>query len=269
MFQSTPPEWGATPVSIYLRLAIWSFNPRPPSGERPPLLAIFYLEAVVSIHAPRVGSDKCAYAYKPQRRVSIHAPRVGSDVMAFIQASIMSEFQSTPPEWGATCNRHRQYRSARCFNPRPPSGERPVFDNRCKIHILFQSTPPEWGATLSRWLSTLQTAVSIHAPRVGSDKETWRTTPDKTTFQSTPPEWGATVSAYCKTCRAIVSIHAPRVGSDLLRYRARHHDHRFNPRPPSGERHHQIAQQDLGNKFQSTPPEWGATDLLFVFSITS
>ena len=56
-FLSTLPEWGAT-----IR-----------SGERIGL-------HVISIHAPRVGSDTMqSVTYTPMRVISIHAPRVGSD----------------------------------------------------------------------------------------------------------------------------------------------------------------------------------------------
>ncbi len=57
MFQSTPPEWGAT---------------------REPIAGPEFLR--VSIHAPRVGSDVCSINGFYVDIVSIHAPRVGSDM---------------------------------------------------------------------------------------------------------------------------------------------------------------------------------------------
>ena len=57
------------------------FNPRSPCGERPPLSAIWHLLSLISIHAPRAGSDG------DSRR----------------KAGGLSQFQSTLPVRGATC----------------------------------------------------------------------------------------------------------------------------------------------------------------------
>ena len=78
--------------------------------------------------------------------VSIHAPRVGSDLKPLKDKLVELMFQSTPPVWGATyllqyvpeaikVSIHAPrvgsdtYRLLmrpliRCFNPRPPCGER-------------------------------------------------------------------------------------------------------------------------------------------------
>ena len=79
---------------------------------------------LISIHAPRVGSDVAAgRVIFPKQEISIHAPRVGSDVRRRSIRQI-AKFQSTLPAWGATYDVHRtaQYRG-------------------------FQSTLPAWGAT--------------------------------------------------------------------------------------------------------------------------
>ncbi len=55
----------------------------------------------------------------------------------------------------------------------------------------FQSTLPVWGATPGAGELFRQRAISIHAPRVGSD------------FALNPMSPGS-----------FISIHAPRVGSD-------------------------------------------------------
>ena len=102
----------------------------------------------------------------------------------------------------------------------------------------FQSTLPVWGATVSfRHMSTVL-YISIHAPRVGSDKIVRRRDiiPEDfnprspcgerlinsfqffiiNTFQSTLPVWGATVSYRSGAESVSISIHAPRVGSDFV-----------------------------------------------------
>ena len=95
LFQSTLPVWGATPLLVLLRTL-----------------------PLISIHAPRVGSD-CSREGKLKRLknfnprspcgerqlavtpISIHAPRVGSDKNLWEKSSTL-------------CN----------FNPRSPCGER-------------------------------------------------------------------------------------------------------------------------------------------------
>ena len=123
-FQSTLPVWGATVLNAT------SIN-----------------DLEISIHAPRVGSDRVAMTYREYLDISIHAPRVGSD--------------RSPAAKTADC----------CyFNPRSPCGERLQLD---EIHPVvlqeFQSTLPVWGATNRRIMQWDGTSISIHAPRVGSD----------------------------------------------------------------------------------------------------
>ena len=67
---------------------------------------------IISIHAPRVGSDTTQGVSDSQRAmISIHAPRVGSD-QPRPQSSLPGLiFQSTLPVWGATLPQRRQNRS--------------------------------------------------------------------------------------------------------------------------------------------------------------
>ena len=80
LFQSTLPVWGAT-------------------GKAPPTEP----DDLISIHAPRVGSDSIYTHRYNYRRISIHAPRVGSDPSVFYPV-----------------------RTSTYFNPRSPCGERPA-----------------------------------------------------------------------------------------------------------------------------------------------
>ena len=57
---------------------------------------------IVSIHAPRMGSDAEAARTDQSHDVSIHAPRMGSDALLPLQFGVHILFQSTPPAWGAT-----------------------------------------------------------------------------------------------------------------------------------------------------------------------
>ena len=61
------------------------------------------LQATISIHAPRVGIDSPVPGIITGSPViSIHAPRVGSDIASANKIVALAEFQSTLPVWGAT-----------------------------------------------------------------------------------------------------------------------------------------------------------------------
>ena len=61
-FQSTLPVWGATGDGVFDRIIKTYFNPRSPCGERRSPSGRFVITNIISIHAPRVGSDYlCKY----------------------------------------------------------------------------------------------------------------------------------------------------------------------------------------------------------------
>ena len=78
--------------------------------------------------------------------ISIHAPRAGSD-----------------PCLGDDLRVHAD------FNPRSPCGERRGNQREDPTRLPFQSTLPVRGATVSILLCGDHAAISIHAPRAGSD----------------------------------------------------------------------------------------------------
>ena len=102
----------------------------------------------ISIHAPRVGRDCASVAH---RGASDHFnPRApcGARLVRFALISEMYTFQSTRPVWGATVET--------------------MADGK---QYLFQSTRPVWGATTAMNCVKDVHIISIHAPRVGRDKE--------------------------------------------------------------------------------------------------
>ena len=100
-------------------------------------------EFLVSIHAPREGSDK----YVPKRTyssvVSIHAPREGSDTRSGACTSVRRMFQSTLPVRGATKAR-AAFGQCQKFQ-----STLPVRGATC-VCVWFQSTLPVRGATAAR-----------------------------------------------------------------------------------------------------------------------
>ena len=101
---------------------------------------------VISIHAPRMGSDRRIRPVGCDRKISIHAPRMGSDGTACCRVS-------------ADCN----------FNPRSPDGERlwAITGNYNAQVISIHA--PRMGSDRDGVHKFRQLLISIHAPRMGSD----------------------------------------------------------------------------------------------------
>ena len=57
LFQSTLPGWGATRTRTNPLRRAKNFNPRSPDGERPVRVVAQPVRNLISIHAPRMGSD--------------------------------------------------------------------------------------------------------------------------------------------------------------------------------------------------------------------
>ena len=133
-FQSTLPVRGATRAVCCWQLSTCYFNPRSPCGERLNVIDKIRVEQVISIHAPRAGSDAIGgvvaaiglifQSTLPVRgatdkyirwwlsqQISIHAPRAGSDITICGTEASQRSFQSTLPVRGATwgnCQRPRR-----------------------------------------------------------------------------------------------------------------------------------------------------------------
>ena len=236
LFQSTLPAWGATPSLLaYLR------------------------DRIISIHAPRVGSDGLLHPryllivnFNPRSprgerpllmpsarrppQISIHAPRVGSDVRTLQ-------------------NRHQ----SPDFNPRSPRGERLVVDDCGKAFDDISIHAPRVGSDKpSLHVVSCKWIISIHAPRVGSDDVDRAQMRHLKQFQSTLPAWGATMMqaaqlgvepfqstlpAWGATCGLVCGINNPRFQSTLPAWGATMALSAFESRLV----------------FQSTLPAWGAT----------
>ena len=170
-----------------------NFNPRSPCGERPFSLSLPSYSLMISIHAPRAGSDAGSDLDKrmteifqstlPVRgatlviqlvyttlRISIHAPRAGSDTTEIDIAVRAMLFQSTPPVRGATLYLRILQLGSRDFNPRPPCGGR-LFSRHAAFAVLmdFNPRPPCGGRLCAELGINISDRISIHAPRAGGD----------------------------------------------------------------------------------------------------
>ena len=217
--------------------------------------------AVISIHAPRTGSDNRGYRviggmgdFNPRSPHGERPAMLGNMCResTLFQSTLPARgatypkvfhtltalFQSTLPARGATVSPESRCTERADFNPRSPHGERPAFHQRQHA-----------GGT-----------ISIHAPRTGSDLRWQCGAFSITGFQSTLPARGATVEVLCRSRRfqhfnprsphgerrkrmrlpASTAVNFnPRSPHGERRYNALHTDsaeYNFNPRSPHGER---------------------------------
>ena len=190
-FQSTLPARGATFGILRCVADLKSFQSTLPARGATARDAGLDTGIIISIHAPRTGSDNFGVAAITLLHISIHAPRTGSDDEEKLLLLELLHFNPRSPHG------ERHHRRADCpirfdFNPRSPHGER-----RCRIpgipcRALFQSTLPTRGATWYNIIVRGWCVISIHAPRTGSDD----------------------VDGAVDVVHLAISIHAPRTGSD-------------------------------------------------------
>ena len=145
-------------------------------------------------------------------------------------SSAQGEVSIHAPAWGATSLGSHCSAIPICFNPRSPRGptRSPL---KLEAFMLFQSTLPAWGATLPQMSWANRLAVSIHAPRVGSDRSASRRFP----------------------CSRSVSIHAPR-GERPFSTSAIAAVSEFQSTLPRGERQQKIQKCAPSSEFQCTLP---------------
>ena len=168
---------------------------------------------MISIHAPRTGSDRAICRLRCRQAISIHAPRTGSDGISRARRCAILPFQSTLPARGATFRRFRRVLPLGFQSTLPARGATgsciELFDAReISIHA------PRTGSDDAHRLHRLLDGISIHAPRTGSDQPSCR--PRRS--------WHS------------ISIHAPRTGSDKWTAFMSPPRGYFNPRSPHGER---------------------------------
>ena len=205
----------------------------------------------------------------------------GERPSAVISQARDNRFQSTLPARGATTLVDRYVIGTGDFNPRSPHGERHDALTGNIIRERFQSTLPARGATWLQICSPPLGAISIHAPRTGSD-ETWRYAHTRRKyfnprsphgerreqvrlihapfyFNPRSPHGERHNQRRAARGRKYISIHAPRTGSDGIVMPQGRTRGDFNPRSPHGERPSRASRTASGQQFQSTLPARGAT----------
>ena len=102
--------------------------------------------------------------------ISIHAPRTGSDPFPEILLALRLSFQSTLPARGATEKLPNQAGHSPAISIHAPrTGSDGALCVEQSVGVTFQSTLPARGATPQARLPPGERRISIHAPRTGSD----------------------------------------------------------------------------------------------------
>ena len=191
---------------------------------------------LISIHAPRTGSDRTKLCYNAgQTNFNPRSPH-GERREAAAALRRGAEFQSTLPARGATLGARRHGRRPHNFNPRSPHGERPPAVSRNTHPRKFQSTLPARGATRASSVAAVAAGISTHAPRTGSDRRVLPCVPAVRHFNPRSPHGERRTPCHQPSRQRAISIHAPRTGSDAAPARTRRRKANFNPRSPHGER---------------------------------
>ena len=107
---------------------------------------------------------------KLARLISIHAPRTGSDERIYQHLTFTHGFQSTLPARGATSSTFADLLGSAHFNPRSPHGERRAGESRLRRADSISIHAPRTGSDRSgAGRTAVHLPISIHAPRTGSD----------------------------------------------------------------------------------------------------
>ena len=235
IFQSTLPVWGATAEALpEVQKQLISIHAPRVGSDRMSLWLASHIW--ISIHAPRVGSDRHeTKAQNPAHLISIHAPRVGSDQRER-DSTLFLAISIHAPRVGSDSGFCWFSHLRGYFNPRSPCGER-----RRRLPLLsgsrtFQSTLPVWGAT--RRKPILQGRRDYFNPRspCGERLSIRSVTGQVRIFQSTLPVWGATPSSVLSCAEPEFQSTLPVWGATPAPAAAPLLQKNFNPRSPCGER---------------------------------
>ena len=169
------------------------FNPRSPRGERPGNRTIRLTEITnFNPRSPRGERRNSKMSFARPSLFQSTLPARGATIRRLCTC-FAQLFQSTLPARGATFIRFLELlKKSKNFNPRSPRGERPPRHHQPGAQRYFNPRSPRGERPRAASISSTTAAISIHAPREGSDL----------------------VCRSCSFALRVISIHAPREGSD-------------------------------------------------------
>ena len=143
------------------------FNPRSPRGER--LRSGLETARLIAFQStlPAWGATARIWAQEHGRIFQSTLPAWGATPLQRVDA-VMGNFNPRSPR-GERPRLDLNTQTVKDFNPRSPRGERRMDFVQLIRKTQFQSTLPAWGATKLTLKGLDLLAISIHAPRVGSD----------------------------------------------------------------------------------------------------
>ncbi len=212
------------------------FNPRSPHGERRAGRQEWAYFRRFQSTLPARGATPFPFLDLLHHIISIHAPRTGSDFALSTAAEIPAYFNPRSPHGERRAKPSGISVGLSYFNPRSPHGERHlvIFDKMSAGQ--FQSTLPARGATgCSLTFVSIKTHFNPRSPH--GERLFFRLNISNIEyFNPRSPHGERRCFGAITAVRDSISIHAPRTGSDdnWLRGNALKGD--FNPRSPHGER---------------------------------
>ena len=145
------------------------FNPRSPWGERQGHQNRGSRPGIISIHAPRGGSDGITgISFIQHLKFQSTLPVGGATPQSACDIQRCS-FQSTLPVGGATSSPSSPQLPRSISIHAPRGGSDLIQQDGKSVNKIFQSTLPVGGATMNSTNLTSIKKISIHAPRGGSD----------------------------------------------------------------------------------------------------
>ena len=215
---------------------------------------------MISIHAARVGCDFCIFSLLGDFVISIHAARVGCDSALHVPLVMLHNFNPRSPSGLRPASLASSFILFN-FNPRSPSGLRHLnILQDCPLMVISIHAA-RVGCDIIWPISTAFLIISIHAARVGCDKATLHQ--PKRSWHFNPRSPSGLRRIFIIVDQKQPKDFNPRSPSGLrhdwfLVYRLE--EAYFNPRSPSGLRQSFSSPVTLSTLFQSTQPEWAATD---------
>ena len=253
------PRTGSDKPAVAGRGKPQNFNPRSPHGERRLLVQPHSRLAPFQSTLPARGATRYHFFRRLSNVISIHAPRTGSDYIHRRTFERTANFNPRSPH-GERRNACSNFHRPHCISihaPRTGSDESLIFAEL--VVLAFQSTLPARGATCVDVPESLIFAISIHAPRTGSDVISGEHNRIILSISIHAPRTGSDVISYTPSVPAIISIHAPRTGSDFspLQLASISYISIHAPRTGSDCWLRQPTPEEMA--FQSTLPARGAT----------
>ena len=191
--------------------------------------------------------------------ISIHVPRTGHDKAAFADISPKTANFNPRAPYGARRTRRDSRRHRRDFNPRAPYGARPPPAYNLPVASPFQSTRPVRGATPTRSAASFSGRVfqstcpvrgttvdgffnsgaihiSIHVPRTGHDRADTKALCEWFDFNPRAPYGARRPCGGRRRCRSRFQSTCPVRGTTTPCTTQAVHNRDFNPRAPYGAR---------------------------------